>query len=219
MTDAEYLLFFLQKKYAPVVRKARHTYLTYYGVEQQYTYVLKKGVVKTSIIMRDGREFNIAYLKAPDIISLLRDEVSQYTTAPFNVRVETEHADFYEVERVAFWKFVNHDTRLQNYVKDYYRNRLAESIHCQRIMTMNGKKGAVCGFLLLLNDRFGVAVPGGRLIDFTVTNEDIAGFCGISTRNSVNRILHELKENGVIEIRRHKIFIRDLPALADFMGV
>ena len=50
--------------------------------------------MKTSIILRDGREFNISYLKAPNIISLLKDEVSQYTSAPFNVRVESESAVF-----------------------------------------------------------------------------------------------------------------------------
>ena len=52
----------------------------YYGLEQQDTYVLKEGIVKTSIILRDGREFNISYIKGPDIISLLKDEVSQYTS-------------------------------------------------------------------------------------------------------------------------------------------
>lgn len=72
----------------------RHTYLTYYGLEQQDTYVLKEGIIKTSIILRDGREFNISYIKAPDIISLLKDEVSQYTSAPFNVRVESDTATF-----------------------------------------------------------------------------------------------------------------------------
>ncbi len=35
----------------------------YYGLEQQDTYVLKEGIVKTSIILRDGREFNISYIK------------------------------------------------------------------------------------------------------------------------------------------------------------
>ena len=90
----EYLLEFLEKKDIPTVHKLRHAYLTYYGLDQQNTYVLKEGVVKTSIILRDGREFNISYLKAPDIISLLRDEVSQYTSAPFNVRIESETAVF-----------------------------------------------------------------------------------------------------------------------------
>lgn len=79
---SNYLIKFLEEKEVPTITKKRHTYLTYYGLEQQDTYVLKEGVIKTSIILRDGREFNISYIKGPDIISLLKDEVSQYTSAP-----------------------------------------------------------------------------------------------------------------------------------------
>lgn len=124
----EYLLEFLEKKDIPTVHKLRHAYLTYYGLDQQNTYVLKEGVVKTSIILRDGREFNISYLKAPDIISLLRDEVSQYTSAPFNVRIESETAVFYKIPRVTFWEYVNEDKKLQDYINAYYREQLSQAI-------------------------------------------------------------------------------------------
>lgn len=147
----------------------------YYGLEQQDTYVLKEGIVKTSISLRDGREFNISYIKGPDIISLLKDEVSQYTSAPFNVRIESETATF-------------------------YRTKLTEAIFKQQLMTMNSKNGAVCAFIYQLIPIFGRKVKKGILIDFQVTNDDIAGFCGISTRNSVNRILRGLREQNVISM-------------------
>lgn len=147
----------------------------YYGLEQQDTYVLKEGIVKTSIILRDGREFNISYIKGPDIISLLKDEVSQYTSAPFNVRIESETATF-------------------------YRTKLTEAIFKQQLMTMNSKNGAVCAFIYQLIPIFGRKVKKGILIDFQVTNDDIAGFCGISTRNGVNRILRGLREQNVISM-------------------
>ena len=180
----EYLLEFLEKKDIPTVHKARHAYLTYYGFEQQSTYVLKEGVVKTSIILRDGREFNISYLKAPNIISLLKDEVSQYTSAPFNA---------------------------------YYREELSQAIYRQQLMTMNGKTGAVCAFLYLQIEPFGKKMKEGILIDFQITNDDIAGFCGISTRNSVNRILRGLRENGVISVENQKILIKDKEYLEQYM--
>ena len=61
-------------------------------------------------------------------------------------------------------------------------------------------------------------VEDGILIDFNVTNEDIAGFCGISTRNSVNRIIHDLKEEGVVEIHNQKLLILDKAYLEEFTG-
>lgn len=204
---SNYLIKFLEKKDVPTVTKKRHTYLTYYGLEQQDTYVLKEGVIKTSIILRDGREFNISYIKGPDIISLLKDEVSQYTSAPFNVRIESDTAVFYRIPRVLFWEYVNQDTNLHDYVNSYYRNKLSEAILRQQLMTMNGKNGAVCAFIYSLIPLFGRKLKDGIIIDFQVTNDDIAGFCGISTRNSVNRILRGLREENVITMVNQKILI------------
>lgn len=214
---SNYLIKFLEEKEVPTITKKRHTYLTYYGLEQQDTYVLKEGVIKTSIILRDGREFNISYIKGPDIISLLKDEVSQYTSAPFNVRIESETATFYRIPRVLFWEYVNQDTKLQDYVNSYYRNKLAEAIFRQQLMTMNDKNGAVCAFIYQLISLFGREVNNGILIDFQVTNDDIAGFCGISTRNSVNRILRGLREENVITMVNQKIVVLDKDYLKQFI--
>ena len=213
-----YLLSYLSQRNIPTITRTRHAYLTYYGLEQQYTYILKEGVVKTSIIFKDGREFNIAYLKGPNIISLLRDEVSSYTSAPFNVRVETEEATFYLIPRVEFWNYINNDRQLQDYVKEYYRLNLAEAIQRQQLMSMNGRTGAVCAFLYTLVHQFGKEHRNGWLIDFPVTNEDIAGFCGISTRNSVNRILHQLKEQGIIDIQNQKILVMDMVYMQQYVS-
>lgn len=214
--DSAYLLSYLDERKIPLISQKHHTYLEYFGYEQQYTYVLREGVVKTSVIMKDGREFNIAYLKGPDIISLLRDEVSNYTSAPFNVRVESETATFYRIPRVLFWDYVNSDTHLQAYVKDYYRANLVEAIHRQQMMIMNGKVGAVCAMLYTLMTQFGRADGESVLIDFPVSNEDIAGFCGISTRNSVNRILHRLADEGVIAIDARRIRVLDRQYLRQY---
>ena len=84
LTDIEFLINFLEERHVPVITKKKHTYLTYHGLEERYTYILKKGVIKNSIILQDGREFNLSYITQPDVISLLRDEISKYTDQPFN---------------------------------------------------------------------------------------------------------------------------------------
>lgn len=221
--DNEYLLNFLKEKNVATIKKKKHTYLTYYGLEQQDTYVLKDGVVKTSVILPDGREFNISYINTPDILSLLRDQVSQYTSAPFNVRIESDVATFYRIPRVLFWDYVSQDKELQDYVNSYYREKLSEAIFRQQIMMMNGKTGAICSFLYQLIDLFelidlfGRKVEAGTLIDFQITNDDIAGFCGISTRNSVSRIICKLKEEGIIKIVNQKILILDVDFLKQYV--
>ena len=215
--DNEYLLNFLKEKNVATIKKKKHTYLTYYGLEQQDTYVLKEGVIKTSIILHDGREFNISYINTPDIISLLKDEVSQYTSAPFNIRIESDVATFYRIPRVLFWDYVSQNKKLQDYVNSYYREKLSEAIFRQQIMMMNGKTGAICSFLYQLIHLFGRKVEAGILIDFKITNDDIAGFCGISTRNSVSRIICKLKEEGIIKIVNQKILILDVDYLKQYV--
>lgn len=215
--DNEYLLSFLKEKNVATIKKKKHTYLTYYGLEQQDTYVLKEGVIKTSIILHDGREFNISYINTPDIISLLKDEVNQYTSAPFNIRIESDVATFYRIPRVLFWDYVSQNKKLQDYVNSYYREKLSEAIFRQQIMMMNGKTGAICSFLYQLIHLFGRKVEAGILIDFQITNDDIARFCGISTRNSVSRIICKLKEEGIIKIVNQKILILDVDYLKQYV--
>ena len=99
-----------------------------------------------------------------------------------------------------FWSYVNQDQKLQDYVNAYYREKLTEAIFRQQLMMMNGKTGAICSFLYQLIHLFGRKVEAGILIDFQITNDDIAGFCGISTRNSVSRILCELKRKASLRL-------------------
>ena len=73
---SDYLVDFLRERGFHEMRKARHEYLSYYGFDQEYVFVLVEGVVKASVTLREGTRFNISYIKGPSPVSLLRDEVS-----------------------------------------------------------------------------------------------------------------------------------------------
>lgn len=214
---SEFLLNFLEKKKLPLSIKKQHCYLTYYGLDQPFTHVLKKGIVKTSIILKNGREFNLAYIKAPDIISMLHDEYIPAPASPFNVRVESNTAVFYRIPRIQFWKYINSTPQLQAYIKEYYRSRLSQAIYHQKMMIMNNKTGAICFFLNNLIEQFGQKLTYGYTVNFPVTNKDIAGFCGITTSNSVNRIIHQLKEEKILDIIDKKIVIYDKHRLMEYI--
>lgn len=221
MNRTEYLLNQMKAANVPVITKKRHTYLTYHGLEETNTYILKRGIVKNSIILQDGREFNLSYITKPDVISLLRDEISKNTDQPFNVRIESDTAEFYKINRVDFWQMVNQDRELNNYVKEYYRTKLTENIVRSQRMLMGSKHDVVCTFLNQLVDLFGKRLPGHRgiLIDFVVTNLDIAGFCGINSRSSVTRILSDLRAEDIIEIVDHKFVVKNISYLRDYVPI
>ena len=48
------------------------------------------------------------------------------------------------------------------------------------------------------------------------TNEDIANFCGITTRNSVNRVIRGLKEKHIIQVKNNRIIVLDMDYLKQF---
>lgn len=200
----ELFLDFFTEHEVPVIRKRRHTFLK---MDDENVYILKEGVVKVSVLMRDGREFNIAYLKGFDILSMFKDAVVDCKFSSLMIRVESDEASFYCVSKELFNQLLNEHTELVEYVNTYYRKKLSETISRQELMTMNGKSGAIYAFLYNLISLFGKENEEGILIDMQVTNDDIAGFCGISTRNSVNRILRGLREENVIRIVDNKILI------------
>ena len=97
--------------------------------------------------MRDGREFNITYLKGFDILSMFKDAVVDCKFSSLMIRVESDEASFYCVSKELFNQLLNEHSELVEYVNSYYRKKLSETISRQELMTMNGKNGAVCAFI------------------------------------------------------------------------
>lgn len=210
---------FFEKYDVPVIRIRRHALLKIDDANEENIYILKDGVVKVSALMRDGREFNITYLKGFDAISMFKDAVSESDFSSLMIRVESDEASFYRISKELFMEFVKKDPKLQEYVNSYYRKKLSEVISRHELMTMNGKNSAVCAFLYFLVTMFGKQVRDGILIDLKITNDDIAGFCGISTRNSVNRILRGLRDEHVIRTLYNKIVVLDVEYLKQYVDI
>lgn len=202
--NCDYVLQYLEKTEVPIVSKKNHDIIMC-GLEKMI--FLKEGVVEVSSILEDGREYNITYAKGPDLLSLMCDTLREDVAYRIRIRVESEEASFCLVSREDFSRAVKRDEKLKEYVEAYYRENLQRALYRQKCMTMNGKSGAIYAFLYNLISLFGKENEEGILIDMQVTNDDIAGFCGISTRNSVNRILRGLREENVIRIVDNKILI------------
>jgi len=86
-----------------------------------------------------------------------------------------------------------------------------------RDLVMFGKPGALCSTLIRLMHTYGVehGSSGSVLINKKVSHTEIAELIG-STRESVNRMLADLKDKGVISIERHHyLVIHDIGYLRD----
>ena len=79
---SDYLVDFLRERGFHEMRKARHEYLSYYGFDQEYVFVLVEGVVKASVTLREGTRFNIsAYDEDPDVLAALMEGSLQFESS------------------------------------------------------------------------------------------------------------------------------------------
>ncbi|UHA72837.1 Crp/Fnr family transcriptional regulator [Paenibacillus sp. 481] len=82
-----------------------------------------------------------------------------------------------------------------------------------RDLMMYGKPGALCSTLIRLSNTYGEQLEdGGLLINKKVTHTDLSNMIG-ATRESVNRMLSDLRKQGIIEYEHGLIIIRSLEHL------
>ena len=136
----------LEKEKVPILIKDRHTCL---DLNDRDMYILKRGIVKVSLIMQDEREFNITYLQGPDVVSLYCDCLTQFRDCHPKIRVESEQAEFYCISKEKFYERTKKDANLQHYVNTYYRKRLKLAITREQVMIMNSKAGG--GMFLVIS--------------------------------------------------------------------
>jgi CRP/FNR family transcriptional regulator len=91
-------------------------------------------------------------------------------------------------------------------------NRLTQSK--LRDLMLSGKLGILCSLLIRLGNTYGIEQGGRILISNKLTNSELADMIG-TTRESVNRILGDLKKAGVISYEDGHIVIQDLDYLRD----
>ena len=94
--------------------------------------------------MNDGREFNLDYVTPVDIVSLVRDEVSNIHLHHLTSVSKATKSTFYLVSLVLSLEYVKNDQQLQDYVREYYRNKLSETIESLQYMTNErGKRSSM----------------------------------------------------------------------------
>jgi CRP/FNR family cyclic AMP-dependent transcriptional regulator len=83
-----------------------------------------------------------------------------------------------------------------------------------RDLILFGKPGALCSTLIRLSNTHGKQYKGHLLISKKLTNSELGDLIG-ATRESVNRMLKELKEKSVIYMNQGHIVVKDLAYLKE----
>ena len=163
-------------------------YIFQEGVEAKELYIIRSGRVQISKISADGQELTLRICSENDIIGELTlfTENAKYL---LNAKV-LECAEIGVIKRDALEKALLEKPALAFEFMKWV------SEHLRRMQT----------------NSYGILKEDGILIDLPLTNQDLANFCATS-RESVNRMLNELKKQDVISIHKGKITIHNLQFL------
>lgn len=189
---------------------AKDSYLFREGDKIKHLFFIAKGKVQLSKVNTDGRELTLricgqnqllgeVYLYADDATYMLDAKVKE-DVACYVYPIHELEAEFQKNPRLAAafmkWMCLN-----QRKTQTRFRDLL-----------LHGKKGALYSTLIRLSNSYGIQKSEGLLIDVSLTNQDLANFCGMA-REVANRMLSELKKQKIISICDGKILIRDLAYL------
>ncbi|WP_404328896.1 Crp/Fnr family transcriptional regulator [Mesobacillus maritimus] len=209
-TGLSYDLGELLKNSYRKVKLKKGTFLFQEGQEAKEMYVLLSGKVQISKMNAEGKELTLRLCSDNDIVG----ELTLFTVDPrylFNAKVlETGEAaaiNIDDLERILF----NNSKLAYEYMK-WMNDHIRKTITKFRDLVLNGKKGALYSTLIRLCNSYGVLRQDGIFIDVPLTNQDLANYCG-TARESVSRMLGELRDEGVISVERKKIVVHNLSYL------
>ncbi|RSD26165.1 Crp/Fnr family transcriptional regulator [Mesobacillus subterraneus] len=205
--DLTYEISELIKASEKIVKFKKGAFLFREGQEAKEMYIILSGRVQISKMNAEGKELYLRLCKENDIVG----ELTLFTVGPrylFNARVmEDGEAAAVNIENLEQALFNNSQLAYQflKWMNDHIRKTITKF----RDLVLHGKKGALYSTLIRLTNSYGIVKEDGIHINATITNQDLANYCG-TARESVSRMLGELRDEGIISIHRKRVIIHDI---------
>ncbi len=180
-------------------------------------YLILSGEVKVAILGADGREYILSFLKSGDFFGEMSLFDSESRSASV---VTTTAATFLIIQREAFLNYVTQTPSVLTKFLSTFSIRLRKTdAQLGDLALLNVHARIVKTLLMLAQTNVQEISAGQRIISKRLTHQDLASMVG-TTRETVTRILNELKTQGHIandgrKIIIHKSLHQYLDTLAD----
>ncbi|WP_102348841.1 Crp/Fnr family transcriptional regulator [Bacillus sp. Marseille-P3661] len=178
------------------------------GMPVTEMYIVKSGLIRISKISADGKELTISICSAGDIVN----ELTLYTNETnhlLNARV-IESAEVTIVKKEFLEEQLKHNNVVAFEYMKWMSNHLRKTQTKFRDLVLYGKKGALFSTIIRMTNKYGVTKDNGDIaINLPLTDQELALFCGTS-RETVNRLLSDLRDDGILSKNHDKIIVHDL---------
>ncbi len=179
-------------------------------------FLIRSGVFQISKLSLEGKELNMRICKKDDYIGELTlfSENATYMLSAYAL----EAGEVLTIQRNQLEKALINDAPLTFEFMKWISTQLRKNQSKIRDLIMHGKKGALYSTLIRISNSYGVKMDDGILLDIHLTNQELAKFCA-ATRESVNRMLSDLKKKGMIDYTPDgRIILLDLGYLREEIG-
>jgi CRP-like cAMP-binding protein len=198
-------------------RKIRkNTYLFQEGMDAKEIYLVQSGLIQIGKLTPDGKELSLRICKKDDLVgelTLFSDESKYMLSA-----LALDDCDIITINKTTLEQELAHNNALTFEYMKWMSVHLRKTQSKIRDLLLNGKKGALYSTLIRLSNSYGVKQDDGLLIDIVLTNQELANFVA-SARESVNRMLSDLKKQKVISLNdTGKIIIHKIDFLRMEIG-
>ena len=185
-------------------------YLFHEGDYAKYFYLVRSGQIFILKYASSGRVLSLRLATHGSIIG----ELPLYEENPtyiFNA-VAQSASEVYAIEFTTLHKYLERKPLLAINLLKIIGIHMRKQHSKFRDLVLYGKKGALYSTLIRLANSYGKEKDGGILISVPLTNQELANYSA-TARESLNRMLSELKRNNIIENRGNLIFIKDIEYL------
>jgi CRP-like cAMP-binding protein len=185
------------------------------GDPATHAYVLVKGRVKMIQITPNGQQITMRIMTPGQTyggIALLNPQAGYPATAQ---AVEDSTALAWDTARLR--ELVEKDPSISINVMELMHGYISELQERQKALVTDRVEQRIARILLKLAAQSGRKIDEGVLIDLPITRQDIAEMSG-TTLFTVSRTLNEWERDGLLEIGRERVVIRDphgLVSIAD----
>ncbi|WP_226644636.1 Crp/Fnr family transcriptional regulator [Mesobacillus subterraneus] len=180
------------------------------GNTAEELYIIQSGKFQISKMVPDGRELTIRMCSAGELVG----ELALFSSASqhiLNARA-SESGTVAVIPKEKLEIEIEKDSGLALELVKWLSLQHRKSQTRFRDLVLHGKKGALYSTLIRMVNSYGVKTEDGLKIDVSLTNQELANFCGTS-REVVNRLLSELRKSNIISIDKGFITVHALNVL------
>lgn len=183
------------------------------GEKGEAIYFVKSGKVKISKTSPLGKEHIIRIMQSGDIFA----ESVLFVGGVYPATAEAiEDSEVIVLKNADIERLILNNNEIALGIIKLMAKRLQNVAVIIENLALRDSLGRTVSVLLTFAKERGIKIRDGILLELNMSRQDLANIVGTS-RENVTRILSQLDREGIIELDRHKIVIKDMETLKNML--